>query len=64
MKINLFDSAVIACKRANDSEIELRKKVDELNQLSEINSSNITVACMRLISGTYPLTKSTARKSN
>jgi hypothetical protein len=42
---NLFESAVLACKRANASEIELKAKLAEVQELSATTSSNITVAC-------------------
>lgn len=41
----LFDSAVLACKRANASENELKAKLAEVQELSATTSSNITVAC-------------------
>jgi hypothetical protein len=44
-KINLFDSAVIACQRASASEEELKRKLVEVSELAETTSSNITVAC-------------------
>jgi hypothetical protein len=40
-----FESAVLACKRANASEIELKAKLAEVQELSATTSSNITVAC-------------------
>jgi hypothetical protein len=42
---NLFESAVLACKRANASENELKAKLAEVQELSATTSSNITVAC-------------------
>jgi hypothetical protein len=36
---------VLACKRANASEIELKAKLAEVQELSATTSSNITVAC-------------------
>jgi hypothetical protein len=45
MKTTLFESAVLACKRANDSEVELKAKLAEVTQLTEVTASNITVAC-------------------
>jgi hypothetical protein len=40
-----FESAVLACKRANASEMELKAKLAEVQELSATTSSNITVAC-------------------
>lgn len=44
-KLGLFESAVLACQRANTSEEELKKKLVEVSELAETTSSNITVAC-------------------